>query len=219
MSKPATNSQISQRRNAALAEGGEAYAAKRTKLIETAANVFREKGYTAATLNDVAERLGNDRASLYYYVGSKEQLLIECVSRVVDSNLEQGRRIVSGGGAVREKLTSLVEITLKSYEDAYPYAYVYIQEDMNHIASKSTAWADELVEKTRTFERLVLDLVEEGVTDGTLRDDLPASLVTNALFGMMNWTHRWFVPGRKYDAQQLADVFLAVFFEGTSSTA
>jgi AcrR family transcriptional regulator len=217
VSEPPTRSRIAQRRTAAIAEGGEAYTAKRAKLIEAAAQVFREKGYTTATINDIAERFGTDRATLYYYVGGKEQLLIECVSEVLDSNLEQGRRIVAGDGTVREKLTALIEITLRSYQDAYPYAYVYIQEDMTHIGSNSTAWAEKLVEKTRAFERLVFDLIEQGVADGSFRADLASSLVANALFGMMNWTHRWFVPGRRYDAQQLADVFLAVLFEGIST--
>jgi VanZ family protein len=38
--------------------------------------------------------------------------------------------------------------------------------------------------------------------------------VVKALFGMLNWTHRWYVPGRKYSADDLARTFLAVFFDG-----
>jgi AcrR family transcriptional regulator len=210
-------SRISQRRKAAIAEGGAEYATKRAKLIETAAMVFREKGYTAATLNDVAERFGTDRASLYYYVGSKEELLHECISTVLDANLEQGRKVAKGPGTIRDKLSELVTLTIRSYEEHYPYAFVYIQEDMNHIASRSTEWAGALVSKTHKFEKLVFDLVNEGIKSGELRPDIPTGLVTNSLFGMMNWTHRWFVPGRsKHDAEELAQAFLAIFFDGTT---
>ncbi|WP_182481417.1 TetR/AcrR family transcriptional regulator [Nocardioides immobilis] len=218
---PTTNntSRISQRRKAAIAEGGPEYAAKRAKLVQTAAVVFREKGYTTATLNDVAERFGTDRASLYYYVGSKEDLLYECISTVLDANLEQGRRIAAGPGTVREKLTELVTLTLKSYEEHYPYAFVYIQEDMSHIAGRSTEWAEELVGKTHEFERLAFDLVSAGIQAGEFRSDLPTGLVTNGLFGMMNWTHRWFVPGHsKHDAAEIAGTFLSIFLDGMART-
>lgn len=64
-------SRIAMRRRAALAEGSPDYLAKRADLIKCAAAVFSEKGYNSATLNDVAACFGTDRASLYYYVGSK----------------------------------------------------------------------------------------------------------------------------------------------------
>src|ERR1700712_5008466 len=80
-------SRISQRRSAALTEGGADYSAKRAELIRVAAIVFREKGYAAATLNDVAALFGTDRASLYYYVASKEELFQECISGIVSANI------------------------------------------------------------------------------------------------------------------------------------
>src|SRR5882724_10063541 len=61
---------ISRRRAAALAEGGAAYAERRAEISATAARSFREKGVRGASLADVAESLGTDRASLYYYIGS-----------------------------------------------------------------------------------------------------------------------------------------------------
>lgn len=202
------------RRQAALADGGEDYRAKRDELIRTAAAVFREKGYSSATLNDVAARFGTDRASLYYYVASKEELFRECIRGVLDDNLAAGTAIVEGDGSPRDKLAQLVRVVLDSYEANYPYMYVYIQEDMSHIASKDTPWAAEMVEQTHRFERLFIDVLEKGVAGGSFRSDLPVVLVANALFGMMTWTHRWYVPGRKYDAGDLADTFLAVLFQG-----
>lgn len=206
------------RRQAALAEGGVDYAAKRAELINVAARVFREKGYSSATLNDIATVFGTDRASLYYYVGSKEELFHECIKGVLDDNLTKGREIVGSDRTPRQKLTDLIEVVLASYEQNYPHMYVYIQEDMQHIASDDDAWATRMVEQTRRFEKLFLGLIDDGVADGSFRADLDPSLVANGLFGMMTWTHRWFVPGRKYSASDLAEVFTAIFFDGINAT-
>lgn len=211
-------SRISMRRQAALAEGGADYAAKRAELINVAARVFREKGYTSATLNDIAEVFGTDRASLYYYVGSKEELFHECIKGVLDDNLAKGEEIVGSDRTFRQKLTDLIEVVLSSYEESYPHMYVYIQEDMRHISSEDDVWATQMVEQTRRFEKMFLGLIEAGIADGSFRKDLDPSLVANGLFGMMTWTHRWFVPGRKYAASDLASVFTAIFFDGISAT-
>lgn len=207
-------SRIAKRRESALAEGGAEYISKRNQLIRAAAAVFREKGFTTATLNDIAARFGTDRASLYYYVGSKEELYRECIRGVLDDNLVNARHIFGLDIPPREKLRQLVEVLLSSYEQNYPFMYVYIQEDMSHIASSDTAWATKMAAETHQFEKIYLETLEQGVADGSFRSDLPVGLVANSLFGMLNWTHRWFVPGKKFSTQDLADVFMAVFLEG-----
>lgn len=179
--------------------------------------VFQEKGYAAATLHDIAERFGTDRASLYYYVGSKEELLHECIAQVLDANLAEGERIQAGEGSPRSKLSELITITMRSFEEHYPYAFVYMQESMHNISSRDSDWAADVVDKTHRYERLVQGFLEDGIHDGSIRSDLPTGLLANCLYGMMNWTHRWFTPGGQWMAQDLANAFLAVFFDGAAA--
>lgn len=210
------SSRIAQRRRAAQAEGAADYAARRLELVRTAALVFREKGYTSATLNDVAEKVGIDRASLYYYVGSKEELFQECIQGVLDDNLAQAIKVAAMEISARAKIEKLVEVVLASYEANYPYMYVYIQEDMSKVTSLETEWASKMVAQTKRLQRLFLDILEDGVAAGGLRADLPVGLVANGLFGMINWTHRWYVPSAKVNAPELARTFTSVFFDGFS---
>jgi AcrR family transcriptional regulator len=214
VSGSADASRIAMRRKAALAEGSPDYLAKRADLIKSAAAVFSEKGYNSATLNDVAARFGTDRASLYYYVGSKEELFQECIKGVLDDNLAAGQEIVDSSATSAEKLAQLVRVVLTSYQVHYPYMYLYIQEQMSRVASETAPWAKSMAGQTHRFEKLFLRILDEGVADGSFRSDLSLTLVVNALFGMLNWTHRWYVPGRKYSADDLARTFLAVFFDG-----
>jgi AcrR family transcriptional regulator len=86
-------SRIGRRRLAAQRNPRADYAAKRAEIVLASAEVFREKGYQAATLNDVAERLGTDRASLYYYVADKQELFHETIKGVLDSNLEGAEQV------------------------------------------------------------------------------------------------------------------------------
>jgi TetR/AcrR family transcriptional regulator, cholesterol catabolism regulator len=59
-------------------------------------------------------------------------------------------------------------------------------------------------------------LIREGETEGLLRDDIDIHLVEFALFGMINWTHRWYKPGGSSSPKEVADAFIAIFFDGVA---
>jgi len=213
---PAGNkSKISRRRRAALEDGSSDYKAKRDELIHVAANLFREKGYKATTLNDIAKMAGLERATAYYYVGSKEVLLREAIQGALDTNISELHRILGEESlSSMQKLQSLIERLMISYEETYPYMYVYIQEQMHTIADEKTPWARKMVWQTREFENAFRALISEGIASGDLRDDLSVGLAENAIFGMLNWTHRWYKPGGKLTARQVAEGFCEIFFNG-----
>jgi AcrR family transcriptional regulator len=215
----APGSGLSKRRRSAQVEGSASYQAKRSELLQIAGDVFKEKGFEAATLNDIAARFGTDRAAIYYYFASKEELFQEVfqatAKKVLDQNVAEATRILGLRISAHDKLRKLIELQITSYEANYPYVYVYIQEDMGKVAFQSTPWAKDMVRKTRRFEGIVTEVITTGIRDGEFRDDLIVPLVVKTLFGMVNWTHRWFKPGdRKYTAQQTVDTFAAIFFDG-----
>lgn len=214
----ATSSNISRRRRSALAEGGEEYAAKRAELIEIAARLFREKGYQSTRLADVASAAGIDRASIYYYIGSKEELFRESVEGILDANLRSAMRFSADNSlSVAEKIRYIFEMLMHSYEENFPHMYVYIQEQMHQVTKEESAWSQEMLKKTRSFEAIVTGLVREGIDTGQLRADVPPRLVTNALFGMFNWTHRWYTPGGAFSGKDVARAFFSIFWEGMYS--
>lgn len=212
-SKDATSA-IGKRRLAARRDGSEAYAAKRRELVEVAAKIFKEKGYESVTLYDIAKAFGADRASLYYYVTGKEELFREAVFGVVQENVGAAERVLLMPEDPPRKIELLVEQLTASYEENYPYMYVYIQEDMRKVAHEDSKWAAQMVRQTRRIETIVMRVIKDGIERGFFREDVTVELAANALFGMVNWTHRWFKPGRKMNAAQMADGFCKIFLEG-----
>lgn len=211
--KPTSN--ISRRRRSALSDGGADYTAKREELVRIAARLFRERGYTSTRLVDIANAAGLDRATVYYYVGSKEELFRESVEGILDANLAQAESVSADKSlAANERIRQIVTQMIASYEQNFPQMYVYIQEQMHQVAHEETAWAQEIVRKTKRFETIVKNLIKEGIERGEFRDDLPVRLAANALFGMINWMHRWHVPGRALSAGDIASAFSQIFCDG-----
>ena len=210
---------ISRRRAAALAEGGAAYAERRAEIIATAARIFREKGFRGTSLADVAESLGTDRASLYYYIGSKEELFHEIVRDAAEANAQQAEAIRDGPGTAVDKLGHLIISLMASYSAHYPYLFVYIQEDLSKVADRRSAWARQMTVINKRYDDAVIGIVESGFKEGSIRQVGSARVIAYAIIGMVNWTHRWYREGASGmpSAAEIGRSFVEVVLNGLSS--
>jgi acetyl esterase len=183
------------RRRAAAAEGGrENYHGRRSEIVAAAVALFRERGYRHTSLSDVAEAIGTERASLYYYFSSKEEILNEAVTPVVLRNTAAVEALRDEPGPAPRKLRQVITGLLTSYAEHYPLLYLYLEENLSHVAKRREAWAAEMRAVNRRFEAALAGIVEQGVADGSLRALADPRIVANGLMGTVSWTHRWFNP-------------------------
>ena len=211
----AEGSQIGRKRELALAKDqNEDYRARRADLVKVAATVFNDLGYESTTLSDIAKRFGTDRASVYYYVSGKEELLLAGIEEILGRNLEEIDRIQGLEANAREKLELLIRRLVDSYVDTYPLSYVYIQNDMTKVGQSDSPRAQAVIRGTRRFEKTVIEIIQQGVDEGIFDKKVPVLLAANSLFGILNWTHRWFKPDGRWKTDELSDSFIRVFFNG-----
>lgn len=202
-------------RQSEQAVGSADYAAKRAELVKIAAKLFKQMGFQSTTLADIALEAGLDRATVYYYFNSKEELFQQAVEGVLDDNIEAAKALIKNGSLKSiERLHRIFVTLMISYEENYPATFVYIQEQMQRVGAQETAWAQEIIKKTRAFDRVLLEFIRGAVAEGDLRADISPRLLERALFGMLNWTHRWFVPGRGMSGREVAEAFWSIFVVG-----
>ncbi|GAA0611847.1 TetR/AcrR family transcriptional regulator [Sporichthya brevicatena] len=209
---------IKARRQAARDASSRIYRDRREEIIRGAAAAFRELGFENATLTDVAERVGTDRASLYYYVSNKEELMQEIVRMAVKDNFLAARRIDARKAAPAQKIEMLIREMIESFHRNYPYLYVYV-EDMARISRLDTEWSHDVQRTSRRFESIVMRILTQGQADGTFRADVPVHLASLNLFGMINWTHRWYTPDSEYTPEEVIQSITEIFFRGHGGPA
>ena len=211
-------SNISQRRKSAQSDGSADYASKRAELLRVAAELFKKQGYHSTKLADIAREVGLDRATIYYYAGSKEELFHDTVEGVLNAVMQAATELKANPSlSSMERLRAIFVALMVSYEENYPATFVYIQEQMQQLDAQETAWAQEFMKKTRAFDQMLLGFIRGAMDEGDLRNDIPIRLVENALFGMLNWTHRWFIPGRGMSGRQIAEAFWSIFTSGMNA--
>lgn len=213
-------SNISRRRRTAQSDGSADYAAKRAELMRIATKLFKDQGFQSTKLADIARVAGLDRASVYYYVGSKEELFHESVEGVLDESMKLAKKLLADRQLRSiERLHRIYVALMVSYEENYPATFVYIQEQMHEVAAEETAWAQEIMKKTRAFDQILIGFISGAIEAGELRNDIPPRLIENALFGMLNWTHRWFVPGGGMSGREVGEALWSIFTDGMLKNA
>jgi TetR/AcrR family transcriptional regulator, cholesterol catabolism regulator len=215
------DSGIARRRSSALAEGGAAYAERRNEIIAAAAHVFREKGYRGASLATVAESLGTDRATLYYYIGSKEELFLEIVHGAAEANAAEAEAIRDSEGSAANKIGRLITALMLSYAKHYPYLYVYIQQDVSHVTDGKSPWSPKMRAIYKRYDDAVVATVQQGINEGSIRAIGSARTIANGIIGMVNWTHRWYrddAPGMP-SAAEIGETFADAILNGLRADA
>nr|WP_297428402.1 TetR/AcrR family transcriptional regulator [uncultured Actinotalea sp.] len=157
-------------------------------LVAVVAQVFLERGYDAASMEDLARASGLTKSSLYHHVSGKEQLLRLAVNRALDALegvfAEEGRH---DDGAVR-RLERVLRRTTEVLLAELPYVTLLLRLRGN------TAVEREALERRRSFDARLAGLVQAAMDAGEIRSDVEPRLVTRLLFGMVNSLVEWYRP-------------------------
>ncbi len=206
---------IGRRRAAAQGEGRTAYTERRQEIITAAARLFKTRGFRGTSIGQIAKALGTDRATLYYYIGSKEELFDEVVSDEVRANVARAQAIRDGEGTAPDKLYRLVTELMDSYAASYPFLYVFIQENLSHVSERRSEWSQEMRRLNKTYEDCVVAIIETGVAEGTIRPVAEPWVLAYGLIGMVGWTNRWFNPEKSpVDAATIGRAYADVLLDG-----
>jgi TetR/AcrR family transcriptional regulator, cholesterol catabolism regulator len=158
------------------------------EILDAAARVFAQHGYHGATTQQIADLLGIRQASLYYYFPSKEVALeIVCMQGVEDFH-ERARAIAAGAGSAAEKIAALVRAHLMPLLDTADYVRVFLNE-RQHLPHASRR---RIAKWSRGIERVIAEVIKDGVRRGEFRADVDPRLATLALLGMLNAVSAWY---------------------------
>lgn len=184
-----------------------------TDVVAAAAVVFRDKGYAAATLEDVANEVGMLKGSLYNYISSKEELLFAVVRPPAERLLHEARLLAKDPGPAPHRVRRLAALHVQVLQDHFAYASVYVHDIAG--LGRFPEWAamdHEYVEITRS-------ILVDGVREGTLRAGLDVVTAPHILIGSLNWMTRWWDPAGPVPAEEMAHRISSVFLDGARSTA
>lgn len=184
------------------------YDDQRQQILAAAAQLFAERGYTAATMNAVAAASGVSKPTLYHYVRDKHDLL----AQISTGHVARLEALVAAVGARRlvpePRLRALIDCFMQAYAGA-AHEHRVLTEDVKFLDAEARA-------VVLAAQRRVVAAFADAIA--ALRPELRASALETPLamllFGMINWTFTWLRPGGALTHATLAPVVEQLFFGG-----
>jgi AcrR family transcriptional regulator len=185
---------------------------RNAELVTVAAGLFRDRGYDATSMQEIADRMGILKGSVYHYVKTKEDLLWMVVEPPLIELVDTAQAILGESDRpISERLTAAMEAHAESFEAHYPHMMVMTRENGETLSDKRRSDLDGLRKK---YFQLWRKAIVAGQKDGALRDDVDPSVAVHGIFGMLNWMFRWFKPGGRMPARAVAHQFAAIVIDG-----
>ena len=177
-------------------------------MLSAAAQLFNERGFHATSLDDIAARLNVSKPTLYYYVKSKDQILIECVRKglqMMQDGIEETR---SAGGTAVDQLIACMQTYIRIVTQDFGMCVIRVSDD--EFAAESRK---ELRRLKSGIDLEFRRLVAQGVAEGTLEPCDP-KMAAFVIAGALSWIGRWYQSGGEYSPEQIAEQCIAKLLDG-----
>lgn len=181
----------------------------REEILIAAAQIFSQKGFHATSMQDIAQAVNLQKASLYHHVSSKQEILVDVLDRALNLLIERMQAVMALPLPPDEMLRQAVQVYLITLLEHRDLAAVLLLEHRSLIPDLH---ARHLPRRDR-FEQLWRDLIQHGLDQGVFCCTDPA-MTTRALLGALHWTITWYQPAGAFTPAEIAAQFSDLFLGG-----
>ena len=182
--------------------------ARKDQIRQKAQTLFRERGYRATSMRDLAETLGIEAASLYNHISSKEELLQQICFTMAAEFFETIEPVATGTLAPREKLCAAIEAHLGVIAASADASAVFLHE-WRHMGEP---FLNDFKLMRRRYEKMFRAMIEEGIAEGIFRKTDP-TIVAKTLHSGTNWTYESDKSHRRSSREEIKEI-TTILIEG-----
>ncbi len=178
------------------------------EILRVAAEVVAERGYQAASLDEVADRLDLAKASLYHYFDSKQALVAACLDTAAAEVQRRLEGIADGGGTATEVLRRLIIEQLKFVTHDSP--------ELSRLFLRHLEWPAPLLDRIHEWlvrhDRIWKAVIDKGLESGEFTVPADPGIVRHCIHGALDFVPFWYHPDGRYPPDeaypQIADTVL-----------
>ncbi|HVM87271.1 MAG TPA: TetR/AcrR family transcriptional regulator [Puia sp.] len=161
---------------------------KKEIIIEKAAKLFREKGFGAASMRDIAETVGVEAASLYNHIQSKAEILQAICFKVANEFISQLDEVERSNEPTLKKMETIIRVHIRMMLDQYEHVYISDHE-WRHLPEP---YLSNFLNQRRSYRKRLSDIIEEGIQKNEIKNIEPyvaVLTILSAISGIESW-HR-----------------------------
>lgn len=192
---------------------------RRVELVNTAARLFRKKGFDATSTRDIAAAVGMHSGSPFYHFKSKGALLNAVMEEGMRSALQRQAAALQEAGLSTAEAPALLRVLIRNHFDVLlgpgsDFIPVMLYESRSITARQRGLLAKLQSDYEAVWEPVLAALAKAGQLKGTVK------LARLLIFGALNWSVQWFDAKKDASLDDLTDAAMALFIgEKTSKTS
>jgi AcrR family transcriptional regulator len=159
---------------------------KKEVIIEKASKLFREKGFGASSMRDLAEHVGVEAASLYNHIQSKSEILQAICFKVANEFISHLEAVESSLEPSIKKMETIIRFHIRMMLDQYEYVYISDHE-WRHLPEP---YLSNFLSQRRSYRKRLSDIIEQGVAKYEIKNIEPYTAVLtilSAISGIESW--------------------------------
>lgn len=181
---------------------------RRVEILRAAALVFRRRGFSGASVEEIARHLQMTKGNLYYYFRDKEEILYFCHDYSLDILLdllhEVERTPLPPAARLRRLIVAFVHVIIDEL------AGTALTQDLQDL---SPSHLRRVIRKRDRFDRGIRRVLQEGMADGSFAGG-DAKLLSFAILGAVNYITRWFDHRGAATSQEIGEAFAHYLLAG-----
>lgn len=173
---------------------------RKEQITETAAKLFRKKGYMATTMRDLAAELGIEAASIYHHVKSKEELLESICFDMANKFILNVKEVNDIYFNAEEKLRLAIKLHIQTITENQNQSTVFLQEWRNLSELNLSKFKMLRDQYENQFTVIIIDGENEDIFDFVDKKFAVLSILST-----INFVNEWYNPKGKMNAAEIAD--------------
>jgi AcrR family transcriptional regulator len=177
-------------------------------IVAKAAQLFREKGYSATSMRDLAENVGVEAASLYNHINSKAEILQEICFKTANKFMQHIADVEASQEPYITRIEAVVRFHIKQMVNHYEEVYV-MDREWKHLTDP---YLLNMQNQRRSYRQRIAAIIEEGIRKGEIKTmDAPTAvlIILHAVSGIESW-HR---STKRIDGDMLEDNMVSILIE------
>jgi TetR/AcrR family transcriptional regulator, cholesterol catabolism regulator len=175
----------------------------RDRIIETSLRLFEASGFHKVTVDQIVKESQASKGGFYHNFKSKDELLYIIHDHFITYVLEQGQKANEQCNTPTERLRAIIK-SFVTMIDIYKSEVTIFYEDYAYLAPE---YLNEIKIKRDRYQQLVFKVIQDGMECGEFRKELPVPIISMAIFGMVNWTYKWYKQNGQYSIEEIADIY------------
>lgn len=181
---------------------------RKEEIIKTAAKLFKEKGYSAVTMRDLASEMGIKAASLYNHINSKQDILNAVIISIAEEFTNGMKLIQSADDSCIDKLKKIIQLHVKISSDNI-YGMAALNNDWMHLEDQLGYY-----QKLRSdYESDFMSILNQGIAAGEIIDAKPDVMMFSILTTLRS-LYLWIPKKEILSLEDLSHNLTQILIEG-----